>query len=114
MPLVLGRGSDRLFVRTLLAVIAGAVLLRIAFVLIVDPVVPRIGDASAYHLLGRGLADGDGYIRPFDALLLGRERPTAEYPPLFPALLAALDLLGLSSVTAQRLALAGLGGVRSG
>ena len=37
-----------------------------------------------------GLARGDGYIRPFDALLLGRNRPTAEYPPLFPGLLATL------------------------
>ncbi|MFM7223992.1 MAG: glycosyltransferase family 39 protein [Actinomycetota bacterium] len=106
-----GLGSDRRFARMLAVVVVLAVAIRVGFVLLVDPVVPRIGDASAYHLLGRGLARGDGYIRPFDALLLGRERPTAEYPPLFPLLLAFLDRIGCSTVTAQRLALSALGGV---
>ena len=61
---------------------------RVAFVVVVDPSVPKIGDASAYHLLGENLARGRGYIRPFDYLLLHQVRATAEYPPLFPALLA--------------------------
>jgi hypothetical protein len=106
--------SDRRFARALIAIVVIAVAVRIAFVLVVDPVVPRIGDASAYHLIGRGLARGRGYVRPFDALLLDRVRPTAEYPPLFPVLLAVLDRLGLGSVTAQRLALTGLGGITVG
>ena len=102
--------SDRRFARVLAAIAAAAVALRVTFVLVVDPVVPRIGDASAYHLLARGLASGAGYVRPFDLSLLGRVRPTAEYPPLFPTLLAALDRVGLGSVGAQRLALCALGG----
>jgi hypothetical protein len=84
-------GGDRAPLRfdvVLGAIALAAAVIRIAFVLLVDPTVPRIGDASAYHLLGEGLARGDGYIRPFDHLLLHVQRPTAEYPPLFAVLLA--------------------------
>jgi 4-amino-4-deoxy-L-arabinose transferase-like glycosyltransferase len=87
----------------------GALAIRIAFVLIVDPTVPPIGDASAYHLLAEQLARGDGYIRPFDQLLLGEVRPTAEYPPLFPLLLAIPARLGIHSVESQRIFLAFVG-----
>ncbi len=85
------------------AVVALAV--RVAFVVIVDPQVPRVGDASAYHLLANNLADGRGYIRPFDFLLLDRVRPTAEYPPLFPGLVSVVSFVGFKSVEAQRLAM---------
>src|SRR4051812_48356202 len=105
-------GRDRSRLRFALALVAIAVValsIRIAFVVIVDPSVPKIGDASAYHLLAEHLAHGDGYIRPFDELLLHRTRPTAEYPPLFPALLAVPARLGLHSVESQRLFLAFVG-----
>jgi 4-amino-4-deoxy-L-arabinose transferase-like glycosyltransferase len=87
----------------------GALAIRIAFVLVVEPSVPPVGDASAYHLLGEQLARGDGYIRPFDNLLLGEVRATAEYPPLFPLLLAVPARLGIHSVDAQRIFLAFIG-----
>jgi 4-amino-4-deoxy-L-arabinose transferase-like glycosyltransferase len=71
--------------------------------------VPRLGDASAYHLLAERLAHGAGYIRPFDNLLLHVQRPTAEYPPLFPALLSLPARLGAHSVEEQRIFLAFVG-----
>ncbi len=77
--------------------------IRIAFVVFVDPKVPPVGDASAYHLLAEQLARGDGYIRPFDNLLLHRVRPTAEYPPLFPLVLAIPARLGIHGVESQRI-----------
>lgn len=93
-----------------LAVIAvSALAIRVAFVVVVDPEVPPVGDASAYHLLAENLADGSGYIRPFDDQLLHRERATAEYPPLFPAVLAVPARLGASSVESQRIVLAFVG-----
>jgi hypothetical protein len=56
-----------------LAVIAfAAIAIRIAFVVGVDPEVPALGDSSAYHLLARKLAEGDGYIRTYDYSLLRR------------------------------------------
>ncbi|HEV7526493.1 MAG TPA: glycosyltransferase family 39 protein [Acidimicrobiia bacterium] len=93
-----------------LAVIAlSALVVRIAFVVVVAPHVPTLGDASAYHLLAENLAKGRGYIRPFDALLLHVTRPTAEYPPLFPALLSVPARLGVHSVDQQRILLAFVG-----
>ncbi|HEY5170262.1 MAG TPA: hypothetical protein VIK54_00910, partial [Acidimicrobiia bacterium] len=44
--------------------------IRIAFVIVVAPQVPALGDATAYHLLAENLARTGAYIRPFDDLLL--------------------------------------------
>lgn len=101
--------SARFFPAGLVVIAITALLVRVAFVVIVDPQVPRVGDASAYHLLANNLADGEGYIRPFDFLLLDRVRPTAEYPPLFPAVLSVVSFLGVESVDAQRLAMTVVG-----
>lgn len=95
----------RLFPIGLAAVALGALLVRIAFVVVVDPQVPRVSDASAYHLLANNLADGRGYIRPFDFSMLDRVRPTAEYPPLFPTLVSVVSFIGVKSVEGQRLAM---------
>jgi Dolichyl-phosphate-mannose-protein mannosyltransferase len=70
-----------------------------------------VGDALTYHLLARLLADGQGYVRPLDLIVNGRDVPSAEFPPVWPTLLAVADLLGLESPTAHRLAGALLGGV---
>ena len=86
-----------------------ALAIRVVFIVVVDPTVPKLGDASAYHLLAEQLARGDGYIRPFDNLLLHLQRPTAEYPPLFPLLLAVPARLGMHSVEQQRIFLAFVG-----
>jgi predicted membrane-bound dolichyl-phosphate-mannose-protein mannosyltransferase len=102
-------GDDRRFRFGLLAVFVIALACRWGFTIVVDPGVPRVGDASAYHLLAAQLADGDGYIRPFDRAETGAIRPTAEYPPLHPAVVAVADLFGVGSVRGQRLALGVVG-----
>ncbi|HTD50353.1 MAG TPA: glycosyltransferase family 39 protein [Acidimicrobiia bacterium] len=80
-----------------------ALAIRVAFVVVVAPKVAALGDASAYHLLAEHLAHGGGYIRPFDDLLLHLQRPTAEYPPLFPVLLSLPARLGAHSVRQQQI-----------
>jgi 4-amino-4-deoxy-L-arabinose transferase-like glycosyltransferase len=95
--------SSRRFFVALTLISVGALAIRVAYVLLVDPAVPRIGDASAYHLLAEHLARGDGYIRPFDYLLLHKVRATAEYPPLFAVVVAIPARLGVHSVEGQRL-----------
>jgi 4-amino-4-deoxy-L-arabinose transferase-like glycosyltransferase len=70
-----------------------------------------VGDALTYHLLARLLADGQGYVRPLDLIVNGHNVPSAEFPPLWPALLAVADLAGLDSPSAHRLVGALLGGV---
>jgi 4-amino-4-deoxy-L-arabinose transferase-like glycosyltransferase len=102
--------SPQRFTLGLALIVGAAVAIRILYVVFVDPTVPRIGDASAYHLLAEHLARGDGYIRPFDYLLLHKVRSTAEYPPLFPMLLAVPARLGIHSVDSQRLLMSFVGG----
>jgi 4-amino-4-deoxy-L-arabinose transferase-like glycosyltransferase len=97
------------FAITLGAIALVALVIRIAFVVIVAPTVPRLGDANAYHLLADQLADGKGYIRPFDHLLLHLNRTTAEYPPLFPVLLSFATRLGLDTIEQQRIFLSCVG-----
>jgi hypothetical protein len=57
------------------------------------------GDAETYFLLGKRLATGGGYVRAREAI----DIPTAEFPPVYPLLLGALDFVGLTSATGQRL-----------
>ncbi len=106
------QGGDlgpRRFAVSLTAIAGVALAIRIVFIVVVAPKVPTLGDASAYHLLAEQLAHGQGYIRPFDNLLLHLRRPTAEYPPLFPALLALAVRLGVHSVEQQRVFVAFIG-----
>ena len=77
---------------------------RLVFALAVAPDLPLPGDAEVYREMAQHLVDGDGLAlgRPGDGVV----EPTAEHPPLFPGVLAALDVLGLGSVQGQRLGLA--------
>lgn len=59
-------------------------------------------DATAYHLLGKELAQSNRYERPFDRILFDAHRPTAEYPPLFPFTLSLLDRAGADSIAGQQ------------
>jgi hypothetical protein len=70
---------------------------------------PEPSDAGAYHLLANDLADGRGYIRPYDLALVDVVRPTAEYPPVFPAVLSVVARFGGESVDAQRIAMCVVG-----
>ena len=108
------RGIGRPLERHRFAVALGAIALvalalRIVFVVVVAPTVPKLGDANAYHLLADQLARGLGYIRPFDNLLLHLHRPTAEYPPLFALLLSVSTRLGADTVEQQRIFLSFVG-----
>ena len=69
--------------------------------------VPVTGDALTYHVVGQGLAAGEGFTRPPIAGLpapLGTG-PTAEHPPLFELLVGALDLISVDGQLAQKCAL---------
>ena len=86
-----------------------ALATRVTYALAAAPNILPISDAGGYRLLGQHLAEGRGYIRPYDLALAEVVRPTAEFPPGFPALLGVLHAVGLRSIQAQRLALAVLG-----
>jgi hypothetical protein len=88
-----------------------ALALRWAYIWRVGRKIAITGDAGAYFYLGRNLANGLGYIRPYDYELSHHLRivSTAEFPPLFPGWLALLHLTGLTTFTGQKVATAVLG-----
>jgi hypothetical protein len=102
------------FGRRLGIITLGALIVRVLVVVLVDPHVPALGDASAYHLLSNHLADGRGYIRPFDLVRFHLVVPTAEYPPFHPFVLSLFARAGLRSVEAQRIALCAVGAATVG
>ncbi len=91
------------FERRLLAIAAGALVLRVLYVLFVAPG-PSNDDASWYHRAAALLADGRGYLNPFE--LIGPHHTplaTAMHPPLWPFLLAVFTKLGVTSYAGQQL-----------
>jgi 4-amino-4-deoxy-L-arabinose transferase-like glycosyltransferase len=78
--------------------------LRLWYALGVAPGVTVGGDGKTYHWLANLIADGHGFIRPWDFQLFGVVKPTAEHPPLYPLLLAGVSKLGATSWEAHRVA----------
>lgn len=102
------RAQQRFGVAVGAAVVLG-VALRVVFVAAWAQPLPDPGDAVAYHLLADGLADGDGYVRPYDRRD-GVEIATAEYGPAWPAVLAVADAAGVDTTWGQRFFGAVMGG----
>ncbi len=71
---------------------------------------PVAVDAVAYRSLATNLANGKGYVHAV-AAQPDKFVATAGHPPLFSCVLAVFDLLGLQSLTQQRVALAVVGSV---
>jgi Dolichyl-phosphate-mannose-protein mannosyltransferase len=95
-------------------ILAGALVIRVLYTLLVAQDIPVIGDALTYHLLGGNIADGKGFERaphpqlaPFEGWKPGV--PTAEHPPLFPLLIGLITKLGATGYLAQKLLLCGVG-----
>ena len=76
--------------------------MRVAYVLTVGRRIPLAGDAATYQLLANNLAEGLGYIRPYE-YFRGEVIPTAEFPPLFPALLSLAVRAGATSTVTLKL-----------
>jgi hypothetical protein len=60
--------------------------------------VPLSGDSVWYHLVGSGISQGRGFVNPSLLYSPGhQEVATAQFPPLYPAFLAVLDWVGVTS-----------------
>jgi 4-amino-4-deoxy-L-arabinose transferase-like glycosyltransferase len=110
---VRGRARLRLpadpFARRLALVVAAGLAVRVTYTLVVDPQPRPVSDATSYHLLANHLADGHGFVRPYDLEWYRVAEPTTELPPLFPLLLGVVAALGGTSVVTQRLFTCALG-----
>ncbi|MGZ8763553.1 MAG: glycosyltransferase family 39 protein [Acidimicrobiia bacterium] len=101
--------DDRRFVVALAAVGVGALVVRVWWVLEGYSHYQVNGDALYYHLQAWTIADGKGFINPFDWYDQGKVVQIAANPPLYASYLAAVSKLGFWSVTDHRLASSLLG-----
>jgi 4-amino-4-deoxy-L-arabinose transferase-like glycosyltransferase len=109
---VAGAGADereRRYRLAFVAVVLGALVLRLVWILAFQRFDELHGDAIYYHFQANELAEGDGFIEPFKSAAVGFHIATAYHPPLYPLALAVVSLLGGTSITAHQVAGAFLG-----
>ena len=96
--------SPRWFGLGLVVLVILGIAVRIAFAIVWQDGKPLVGDPMVFQQTAAYLAHGQGYVTPF----LGKGTPaaTALHPPVFPVVLAVLDVLGLQSADVHRIALA--------
>jgi len=81
----------------LVAITGGALALRLTYLLGWRTPWDVIGDPYYYHHGANLLADGEGYVHPYQFLLFGVRMPGADHPPGFMTVLAGFSWLGLRS-----------------
>ena len=115
------------FTRRLALIVLLGLVLRVAYVLLVERGHPLSGDGVYYHEAANLLADGLGFTEPYrylhggaqellfvadpstimasanTALPVGHVEPTAGHPPLWVLVLGFSSMLGFTSVTAHQM-----------
>ena len=89
----------------LVVIILVGILARVVFIVIWTWGAPLHGDPLSYQQTAASIANGHGYVAPWQGTG-GSLAPTAIHPPLFPLVLALFDILGVSSADGHRLILA--------
>lgn len=95
------RPRPRGFVQSLALIAAAGVAVRALYLFTLARNTKGIGDWWFYHWQAGLIADGRGFLDPFQ-LLEGVEAPSAGHPPLYPLLLSGLSAVGLDSTLAHR------------
>ena len=94
----------RRFTITLGVVVAGALVVRLVYVLVRLRNEPLGGDSLYYSLQGHDLAHGRWFIEPYRFRLDHVTEPSAYHPPLFSLYLGVVSRLGADSFLAHRIA----------
>lgn len=94
-------GRPRRFALTIALIAGGGAVLRALDLLTVARHTVGIGDWWFYHWQANLIANGRGFLDPFQ-LLQHHVRPSAGHPPLYPVLLAGMSKLGLTSTLWHR------------
>lgn len=95
--------SVRPFGYRLAGIALAGIALRAIYAYAIVRKAPLLGDALEFHLQANYLADGHGYIQPFLLRDTGHAVASADKPPLFVFLEAALSLVGGRSWQAHHL-----------
>ena len=80
-----------------------ALVMRLAYAFGVARHVTFGGDSVWYHLVAAEINEGHGYVNPAVYYPTHQGIATAQFPPLYPAFLAALDRVGLQSPFSHQL-----------
>jgi hypothetical protein len=91
-------------------IVAGALVVRLVYVLVHLRHEPLGGDSLYYSLQGHDLAHGRWFIEPFRFRLDHVREPSAYHPPLFSLYLGVVSRLGADSGLAHRVAACLVGG----
>ena len=91
------------FIRVAGALAVVALVLRIAYVLAIGPRAPLGLDGTWYALQAGTIADGAGYVDPGRFYAFRGAVPTAQFPPLWPGLLALVHEVGFESLRSYRI-----------
>lgn len=106
------KGPQGRFLGLLAAIMLVGLAVRLGFVIIRQSSVEITGgDAFWYHFQAKLVADGRGFLHPFEYFKEGIIGPGADHPPGFVTVLAFLDLIGISSAQGQRIVMCFLGTV---
>ncbi|MGB3412319.1 MAG: glycosyltransferase family 39 protein, partial [Microthrixaceae bacterium] len=98
------------FLTWLAAILAVGLTVRLGFVFIRQSSVELTGgDAFWYHFQAQLVADGRGFLHPFDYFKSGIVAPGADHPPGFILILAFLDLIGIGTPQGQRIVMCFVG-----
>ncbi|MEX0768105.1 MAG: glycosyltransferase family 39 protein [Microthrixaceae bacterium] len=102
--------SEKRFWAYLSPILLLGLVIRVAFVLIRQSSVELVtGDAYWYHFQAKLVAEGRGFLHPFDFYKEGIISQGADHPPGFVVVLALLDWLGIDTPQGQRLVMCVLG-----
>lgn len=88
-------GRPRRFWWWLVGITAAALAVRLTYLIGWRTPWTPIGDPYYYHHGALLLADGEGYVHPYQFLLFGVRMPGADHPPGFMTVLAGFSWLGL-------------------
>src|SRR4051812_8103386 len=94
----------RRFSLGLAIIAAGALVIRVTWVLVSRRDFPLHGDDFFYHWQANALAEGKGFLNPFVWQAVGTVKPSAAHPPLYSLYLSVFSWLGLDTPLDHRLA----------
>jgi hypothetical protein len=85
-------------------IVAGGLLLRIGYVVLVRRHSGAAGDGFYYHFSANLIADGSYFVDPFKLIFAALELPSAAHPPLYTSYLSVFSFLGFDTPFEHRIA----------
>ncbi len=95
--------KPRTFVWSAIGIAVGGLVLRVIYDLLLGHAPPVGSDGIWYALQAQTIAKGVGYVDPQRYFSFHGASPTAQFPPLWPTVLAGAHLVGLDTLRSYRI-----------